>query len=123
MAINRTVLDTKKLDELIAKNPTRAKRVIKESTFQVEAWYKERVPRDLQRPPKDMRRKVTGNLRNSIDSTFENSGFMGIVSDGVEYGIYQELGTSRIPARPALKPAIERLAKLWIEKWKELFDV
>lgn len=32
------------------------------------------------------------------------------VTDGVEYGIYQELGTSRIAARPTFVPAVEAVA-------------
>lgn len=32
-----------------------------------------------------------------------------IVRDGVEHGIYNELGTHRMPARPALQPALARL--------------
>jgi hypothetical protein len=32
---------------------------------------------------------------------------MRIVADGVEYGAYQELGTSRIPPHPFMKPAAE----------------
>lgn len=30
-----------------------------------------------------------------------------IIADGVEYGVYVELGTSRMPARPCLVPAFE----------------
>jgi HK97 gp10 family phage protein len=30
-----------------------------------------------------------------------------VVRDGVEYGVYQEFGTSRIAARPFFTPAIE----------------
>ena len=30
-----------------------------------------------------------------------------IVADGVEYGVYQELGTSRMTARPTAAPAVE----------------
>ena len=30
-----------------------------------------------------------------------------VVADGVEYGIYQELGTSRMAAQPFMRPAVE----------------
>jgi hypothetical protein len=113
-------LDTKKLDALTRETPLKAKEIIRSSSFQIEGWAKERVPRDPKRPPKNPKIPVTGALRNSINTEIINSGFTGIVSDGVEYGIYQELGTSRIPARPWLVPAVERMAKEWIAKWKDL---
>jgi hypothetical protein len=34
-----------------------------------------------------------------------------VISDGVEYGVYQELGTSRFGARPFLFPAFEDKTK------------
>lgn len=34
-----------------------------------------------------------------------------IIHDGVEYGVYVELGTERMPARPALIPAFEKWTK------------
>lgn len=34
-----------------------------------------------------------------------------IIADGVEYGVYVELGTSRMAARPALVPAFESHTK------------
>ena len=34
-----------------------------------------------------------------------------IIRDGVEYGIYVELGTSRMSARPSLIPAVEVITK------------
>ena len=47
----------------------------------------------------------TGFLKNSIN--FEVSDQMAIVFVGAEYGIYVELGTVRMGARPYLGPAVE----------------
>lgn len=38
-----------------------------------------------------------------------------IVADGVEYGIYQEMGTTRIPAHPFMKPAAEAVRRGYIK--------
>lgn len=42
------------------------------------------------------------------------------VSDGVEYGIFQELGTSRMAAQPHLIPAIENNAGEFADAFEEL---
>lgn len=57
----------------------------------------------------------TGRLLNSIH--FERVEKLTYeVSDGVEYGIYQELGTRRIVARPFFIPGIEKNATVLWEK-------
>lgn len=49
-----------------------------------------------------------------------------LVADGVEYGIYQELGTSKAPAQPFMTPAVEamrpRFAKA-LQQTKDLAQV
>lgn len=55
---------------------------------------------------KDLAPVDTGNLRNSI--TTEPSGDKEVkVRTGVEYAIYQELGTYKMAAHPFLRPGIE----------------
>ena len=51
----------------------------------------------------------TGNLANSIDYRTQDTAKEVSVSIGtpVEYGIYQELGTSKMGAQPYLTPAFE----------------
>lgn len=48
----------------------------------------------------------TGNLRNSITSRLEDDHTV-MVGTAVEYAIYNEMGTYKMPARPFLKPAME----------------
>lgn len=62
----------------------------------------------------------TSTLRNSIlaESGMEGNNF--IIQDGVEYGIYQELGTSRIAARPFLTPAVEANREDYLNAVKDL---
>lgn len=47
----------------------------------------------------------TGQLRSSISS--QASGFNCVVGTNVEYGIYQEFGTYKMPPHPFLIPALE----------------
>lgn len=49
----------------------------------------------------------TGRLRSSITSRIEES--TGVIGTTVEYASYVEFGTDRMPARPFLFPAAERV--------------
>lgn len=48
----------------------------------------------------------TGRLRNSITHTVVDSEQAAYIGTNVEYAAYVELGTSRQPAQPYLKPAV-----------------
>ena len=43
------------------------------------------------------------------------------VADGVDYGIYQELGTSRMAARPCFVPAVESVGRQIVDRWGPIF--
>lgn len=58
----------------------------------------------------------TGRLRASI--THEATNEEGIVGTNVEYGKYQELGTSRMAGHPFLRPAIVN----HLEEYKRIFE-
>ena len=47
----------------------------------------------------------TGNLLNSV--SYSVQGDSARVGTNVEYGVYQEYGTSRMEARPWLRPAVD----------------
>jgi len=53
----------------------------------------------------------TSRLRNSIDDRVEEDGMLGIVGTDVEYAGFVEMGTSKMPARPYLFPALEKNRK------------
>lgn len=55
----------------------------------------------------------TGNLRASISA--QVAGLEAAVSPGAHYGIYVELGTSKMAAQPFLFPALERQAQPFID--------
>lgn len=103
-----TKLLTTGLDELIDQLKPRAKKILKDSAFHVEAKAKINAPAD------------TTALRNSI-TTVEVSDYLFRVQDGVEYGIYQELGTSKMAAQPFLTPAVEAERAAFEAAWAELF--
>ena len=90
--MNKT--DTELLDAFIAQSDAIGTKVIAKTAFAIEATAKTLAPVD------------TGALRNSI-VTEEISHKVLRVSDSVEYGIFQELGTSRNPAQPFMVPAVE----------------
>lgn len=72
--------------------------VIRKTAYSIERDAKSFAPVD------------TGNLRNSISTKFSSSIIMirADIGPTAEYGIYQELGTSRMPPQPFLRPATER---------------
>ena len=69
-----------------------------------------RAPRDPKRPPKDQRQPVTGFLKSSIQVEKIAEALYWVVV-GALYGIFQEFGTSRMPARPFLYPAAMKAEK------------
>lgn len=61
-------------------------------------------------PPK-MRLEVDdAKLRALIQAT-KGKRPVRVVADGVEYGLYQEMGTVYVPAQPFMKPAVEEVRK------------
>lgn len=86
-----------KFPDLISKSPAKAKELVEKAAFELEARAKIEVPVD------------TGNLRNSIRTTFENGGMTGVVSTNVEYAAYVEYGTRFMAAKPYFTPATEQV--------------
>lgn len=66
----------------------------------------------IERDAKIMAPVDTGNLRNSISTTLAGDGrgarMTAEIGPTASYGIYQELGTSRMAAHPFLFPAADR---------------
>ena len=94
------VLDTAKLDQIMRDLDFNTDQVVKWLAFQVQAKAQMKAPID------------TGALRNSLHTERISEGVWH-VSDGVEYGIYQELGyhtrRGRFIQHPFLVPAAEEI--------------
>ena len=101
-------LDTRVLDKIIAEHRQEAGVIVRGAAFSVEGEAKVKAPVD------------TGALKNSLNAS-EVSDLQWRVSDGVEYGIYQELGTSKMGAQPFMVPAVEGIRRRWNKNWREFF--
>ncbi len=95
-------LDTTKLDQLLAQIPNRANQATRQAAFAIEAQTKTNIQR--------WSLIDTGALINSIQAEQKKKGSW-IIHDGVEYGVYWELGHRNIFLRryvrkPFLEPAL-----------------
>ena len=95
------VLDTRKLDQIMAQLGYNTDQVVKWLAYQVEAGAKMRAPVD------------TGALRNSLHTEQVQEGVYR-VSDGVEYGLFLEIGyrhfgSGQFIQYPFLIPACEEI--------------
>lgn len=74
---------------------------------------------DIEADAKTLSPIDTGALRNSISSDITGSGsftaMTGEVGPTVDYGIWQEIGTSRMAAQPYLAPAFDRRVPGFLE--------
>jgi HK97 gp10 family phage protein len=103
-------LDTKKLDEILQNLRPKAGQI-------VEKWGTKITSDAAKMAPVD-----TGTLRNSLLSESRmREQLLFILQDGVEYGIFQELGTSRMSAQPFVVPSIEMNEKPFVDAFAELF--
>ena len=113
--------DNSELLALRARLHDEAADVVASTAFAIESEAKVHVPRDPARPPQDLRAKVTGALRSSIQAAMEpGNGLKWLVNVGQEYGLYQEFGTRFIPARPYLVPAVEKYKQQFYDKLKAI---
>jgi len=91
-------IDTKELDRIARDADKNTDDVIGDLSFQLEDYAKAKAPVD------------TGALKNSINAKRRRRNYWH-VSDGVEYGIYQEYGTHKMAAHPFMVPAAEKVAR------------
>lgn len=89
--------------ELTAAGPLarlKATRVVRKAAYDVVAGGQQRVPVD------------TGATRNSIHATFWRHGdeFGADIGPTTSYSPYLEFGTSRMPPRPYMGPALDKVS-------------
>ena len=103
-------LDTRLLDKITAEIQPKASRVVNTYGIAIAGEAAKNAPLD------------TGALRNSILSESTMTGDLSYtVQDGVEYGVFLELGTSRMSARPFMLPALEAWRQRFENAFSELF--
>ena len=102
-------LDTAKLDMIIARFPMEAENVVKAGAEAVQGYAASKAPVD------------TGALKASMH-TERKGNLLYWVADGVEYGIFQELGTYKMRAQPFMIPAVERAQRQYTQLWAALFN-
>lgn len=103
-------LDTRRLDMIINRLPRESERLVRAGASQVMAAATAKAPID------------TGALASSIHVE-KKQPLLCWVGDGVEYGIYQELGTSRMSAQPFMTPAVEATRDAYNASWRSLFSM
>lgn len=108
--IEGLILNIEVLDKLIDELEDKAAEIIKRIAIKVQQQAQELAP------------LKTGALKNSLLAEEKDGKLSWWVHDGVEYGIYQELGTSRFAAHPFLTPAVESLREEFEESFKEIFE-
>lgn len=127
-------LDTKRMDQMAAKLGTNTDRLLAAIAMNIEAEVKTSMKpgswRQYKRTksgrmhssaaPGSPPAPDTGALKNSITTTRKKPGLYW-VQDGVEYGIYLELGTTRMAARPFMRPAVFKAQRGFEQRWQELF--
>ena len=90
------------------------KNIIKRSGFLLERQIKENLtgPSHTKFPgnPNPFPGVVSGKLRSSITTKFEDGELTVIVGPNVEYARIHELGGGKIPKRAFLKPAFDRVS-------------
>lgn len=106
----RVRIDTAVLDRIIAQAPGRASEIVRSGATALQGRAMTLAPVD------------TGALKNSIH-TEPKGALTQWVADGVEYGIFQEYGTSRMAAHPFMTPAAMWVLPRYLAEWKRLFEV
>jgi HK97 gp10 family phage protein len=81
---------------------------------------------DIEADAKALAPVDTGDLQNSISTTITGDGRHGAmtaeIGPTVEYGIYQEFGTSTQPGTPFLGPAFDRRAPGFTEALAQIAE-
>ena len=114
------IIETDNLNEILMLKDKAVLKAMKTISLKAEANAKKEITRKVydkeQTEEQRKRYKRTGRLRSSI--TGEYDGNSAQVGTNVEYGPYVELGTSKMDARPFIKPAIAD----HIDEYKEIFQ-
>ena len=103
-------LDTKILDRITDEMKPKARKIVNKYGLAIaSSWAK-----DVNVDTSAFRNSILSESQMTDDLTFT-------ASDGVDYGIWQELGTSRMAARPSLSTAFEMWRDKFLNEFEDLF--
>ncbi len=89
---------------------------LEEIGMEAEANAIKEVQRAVYDTPESPSYKRTGNLKNKIGHAHDAEA--AYVGDNAEYAIYVEMGTSKMPPRPFIRPAVEN----HLNEYKEIAE-
>lgn len=101
--------------EFLAALAAERKYILEEWGLHGERRAKEEITKAVYDTPQSPSYQRTGNLRNSI--THERAVKRVYIGTVVEYGPFVECGTSKMRARPFLRPAVEK----YIDEYKAIY--
>jgi hypothetical protein len=103
----RAVLDMAKLLEIERNMPGRVETMMAELAFTCVGEAVDNFSTTSPSPAGEPPGIDTGTLKNAVNA--QPAGPMAWeVNDGTDYGVHQEYGTRKMPARPWMLPAFER---------------
>ena len=113
MEVAKIRLDTRELDRICRELDMNTDQVLRSISFQVEGEAKDKAPVDL------------GALKGSIKVEKKGKNKYW-VQDGMDYGIYQELGfhhwkSGQFIQNAFMVPAVEKVRKYLADRFKGLF--
>ena len=108
--VAKVVIETKALDKLTAEMKPKAAKIVKTYGNMMTSTAITLAPVD------------TGNLINTISSNSQMVDELTYrIQDATEYGIFQEIGTSKMAAQPFIVPAVENWRDKFLKAFSELF--
>jgi hypothetical protein len=103
------VLDTTLLDEIIGTFDEQASQIIEDIGFETTEIVSHNAPVD-----------TSALARSYLEESDMVEKLLFKIQDGVPYGIFNELGTSRMAARPHVVPAVEGAYPKLVKAFAEL---
>ena len=104
MAIDVKITDNS--DEFLKALPEQIEQALTAVGITAENNAKREITRAVYDTPESPSYVRTGRLRNSLTHSVEMNEKAVYIGSAVEYAAYVELGTSRMRARPYLRPAV-----------------
>lgn len=102
------VIVNNRLPQIPAQLHAEAVKLVAQHGYAIEAAGKQKAP------------VKTGTLRRSIHTVLSGGGLTATVGPSVRYGIFVELGTRHMGARPYMRPAAELVFPQFIAAVKRL---